>query len=171
MVTRKNYRRDMRSARRKAEQEANFIALTINRLLRNSIVDENGCWLWQRRTNTDGYGQTEFKINGVWKQVSVHRLSAHLHLELPLDSELHVLHRVECRSKACWNPDHLYVGNQSDNSKDAVITRTHNMSSRTTCDKGHPLDGLRLSFRDGYVRYCKECSRQSSKLQRKIKNA
>jgi len=86
---------------------------------------------------------------------------------MPIKSELHVLHKIICPNRRYWNPQHLYLGTQSDNSKDAVKTKTHNMTRRETCLLGHPLDGIKWSSRDGMNRYCMECSRNSSARQRR----
>lgn len=146
---------------------------TINRLLDNTKIDvEMDCWLFWGRCNPDGYGQTEYKFDGdEWRQISVHRLSAHIIHKMPIRSVEHVLHKIICPNRNCWNPEHIYVGNQSDNSHDAVTTKTHNMTRRTHCDKGHLLDGVKISSRDGLHRYCKECARDSSLFQRMRKNA
>ena len=50
--------------------------------------------------------------------MNLHRLSAHLFLGLDLNSELQALHRKECYSRSCWNPEHLYVGTMQQNMAD-----------------------------------------------------
>jgi hypothetical protein len=51
-------------------------------------------------------------------QERLHRLSAHYFLGFDMDSKLLVLHR--CNSKRCWNPEHLHIGDTSDNYWDEV---------------------------------------------------
>lgn len=72
----------------------------------------DGCWLWTG-TSTKGYGR--FWWNG--EQVPAHRV-AYLLFCGPLQPEALVLHR--CDTPLCVRPDHLWVGTQSDNIKDAV---------------------------------------------------
>jgi hypothetical protein len=52
------------------------------------------------------------------KKYYVHRLAAHLWLGLDLDSRVCVLHR--CDNPPCFNPDHLFLGTQSDNLRDSI---------------------------------------------------
>lgn len=85
------------------------------------IVDENGCWLWTQRKDKDGYGRLTFQ----GRSTSVHRLSLWFYKGFNLDSGLMVLHLDElCKSRACFNPDHLKSGTNRDNMKDAIIKGT-----------------------------------------------
>ena len=87
----------------------------IRRLKRKSITDEKtGCIIWTGSSNGI-YGQ----ISYLGMMMTVHRLSAHLHLGLDLKNrEAFACHKDICPNKKCWNPDHLYIGSRSDNSKD-----------------------------------------------------
>lgn len=70
------------------------------------------CWEWQASTYTSGYGS--ININGY--MTGAHRVAYELeHGEQPGDDW--VLHH--CDNKLCVNPDHLYLGDRSDNAKDA----------------------------------------------------
>jgi hypothetical protein len=72
------------------------------------------CWRWRGTILTTGYGQ--FSI-GVANRAMAHRLSVELSgRELPPGSV--VLH--ECDTPACVRPDHLRVGTQLDNMRDAI---------------------------------------------------
>lgn len=76
-----------------------------------SIPEPNsGCWLWLRSTLPSGYGN--IGIDGkVWR---AHRASWLAYRgEIGM---LHVLHR--CDNPCCVNPDHLFLGTQSDNMRD-----------------------------------------------------
>jgi hypothetical protein len=73
-------------------------------------VSESGCWEWQHNKDSRGYGQ--ISINGThWK---AHRYSYH-HFKGEIGG-LNVLHK--CDNPACCNPDHLFLGNQSENAID-----------------------------------------------------
>ena len=78
------------------------------------IIDDNGCWLWQGRTDKDGYGV-------IWtggKTVKVHRIVYQAHgNELPDDKLL--CHN--CDIKNCCNPKHVFVGTNEINIMDAVL--------------------------------------------------
>ena len=63
------------------------------------IVDENGCWIWQRGLR-DGWGRK--MVSGV--RYFAHRLYYERHRG-PIPAGWHVHHK--CRVRACVNPDHL----------------------------------------------------------------
>lgn len=81
------------------------------RIKRKSSIIPNGCWLFLGAINNGGYGK--IRINN--KTFDVHRLAAYLFLNFDLHSNLQINHKRECPNKNCWNPDHLYIGTQSDN--------------------------------------------------------
>jgi hypothetical protein len=71
----------------------------------------SGCWLWECRINSDGYGKLKFREH----EQFAHRVSWMLHRgEIPLGAC--ILHK--CDTPACVNPDHLYVGSKADNIRD-----------------------------------------------------
>jgi hypothetical protein len=64
------------------------------------VVDENGCWVWQRLVSHNGYG----RIVRDGKDYRAHRVYYEQRFgELAPEMQLH--HR--CRNKRCVNPDHL----------------------------------------------------------------
>jgi hypothetical protein len=78
-----------------------------------SVNEETGCWMWTASVNTNGYGQ--FRYQG--RPWQAHRASWLLH-NGDIPEGLYVLHR--CDTPLCVNPDHLFLGSQSDNLLDAV---------------------------------------------------
>lgn len=77
-------------------------------------VDKNGCWIWQEGKATDGYGQTRI---GADSTRLVHRI---MYREAygDFDRKLLICHR--CDVVACCNPEHLFIGTNSDNVRDAA---------------------------------------------------
>lgn len=87
--------------------------------LKTHLNSETGCWEWTASLNTNGYGQ--FRINGTTEQA--HRAAWMIFRgPIPKDQSaygtVNVLHR--CDNPLCVNPEHLFLGDQSDNATDAV---------------------------------------------------
>ena len=128
----------------------------------------NNCWIWNGQLTEGGYGTVWFE----GATYSVHRVSAHLHLGLTdiNNTNIYVLHKNECHNRACWNPDHLYLGNQSDNMKDAVNLETHRNSSKVYCHKGHSFDRWTKRRSGKIIRVCGTCAKErESKRARRVR--
>ena len=74
---------------------------------------ENECWGWKRTTNNGGYGYFSSRGQKKW---AAHRYSYEKYIGQIPDG-LFVLHR--CDNPPCSNPLHLFLGTNSDNTKDA----------------------------------------------------
>jgi hypothetical protein len=76
----------------------------------------NGCWEWLGSMNSTGYGvvSTPVSHGGKWK---AHRYVWRRH-HGRIPRSLDLLHK--CHNKRCVNPDHLYLGTDSDNQLDEV---------------------------------------------------
>lgn len=82
-----------------------------DKLLLNSIRNNNGCLIWSRGITGSGYGM-------IWdgiKNYLCHRKSWEL-FKGPIENGESVLHR--CDTPACINVDHLFLGTQLDNMHD-----------------------------------------------------
>lgn len=84
-----------------------------------SSEDSNGCWNWQWRLNTRGYGYLVLRKRH--KKTGAHQLS-YIAFNGDYDSSLWVLHK--CNNRACVNPEHLYLGNAKQNRQDAINAGT-----------------------------------------------
>lgn len=84
------------------------------RILRNTSFQSGGCFEWTGMRDKNGYGM--ISVNGDSRRVP--RVVMWLLAEMPLMGELPVLHH--CDNPPCWNPEHIYVGTYSENTRDAV---------------------------------------------------
>src|SRR5436190_17812213 len=77
----------------------------------NIKYSSDECWLWTGTLDRNGYGR--FGIDG--RQPAAHRVSWRLHRgEIPVG--LYVCHH--CDVPGCVNPEHLFLGTQTDNMRD-----------------------------------------------------
>ena len=140
-------------------------ASLIERLLSLRWIDSiTGCWLPKIVSNKNDY----FRITYEKKKQLIHRLSAIAFLGLNKHSSLQANHERHCPYKACYNPEHIYIGTAKENSQDYSESKTH-------CKNGHILDFentyitiLRHGSRKGQrIKNCRECGKLNSRRRRK----
>lgn len=128
----------------------------INRM---QLDEETGCWNWRGCRTTYGYGVTHY----LGQKIYAHRLSAHLWLRMPLDSDKFVCH--SCDNPPCFNPKHLFIGTASDNLRDAVNKGRNYSAKKTHCKWGHAFTEEN-TLRWGNSRQCRTCARRRASEQR-----
>jgi len=92
----------------------------------------NGCWMWCGATMKNGYGT--FSVNG--RAHLAHRVSWELR-HGPIPEGMQVLHNCpDGDSPDCVNPDHLFLGTNTDNMADKVAKGRQSRGDEINAPKG-----------------------------------
>lgn len=119
----------------------------------------NGCWQFQGFRNRQGYGFTSYR----GKPWSVHRLVLMI-AKGPIPKKLKACH--SCDYPPCANPDHVFAGTSSQNTRDSVAKKRHAGTHKTECKRGH-----KFTKANTYIekptgrRHCKACDRAKQRIQ------
>jgi len=113
------YKEPIKDYRARTAEEVYEMTFVADRILNACVInDDTGCWEWTKDTRGHGYGS----VKVCNKKIMAHRMSYKLFVG-PLPDGLYVLHR--CDNRLCINPDHLFVGTDSDNKRDCADKNRH----------------------------------------------
>lgn len=138
------------------------------RLYFHRKIDEiTGCWLWTAQLNKQGYGR--ITINQ--RKEKVHRVAYQLFVGKPIDFVLHIR---TCPNKNCFNPEHLYDGDRTNNTNDAFTTgaiKRYQGGSIKNIHKTHCVRGHEFTKENTYMyrnsRHCRMCNDYYNQIRRK----
>ncbi len=95
------------------------IRKTLDERFWEKVQKSEGCWLWTANTTKDRNGNKRYGLLGAGRRgegmLYAHRVSWELHFGA-IPEGLLILHR--CDTPACVNPNHLFLGTQTDNMQD-----------------------------------------------------
>lgn len=115
------------------------------------------CVEWAGLRFRDGYGRVGSKQahRVAWEQTYG-----------PIPEGLFVLHR--CDNRPCVNPEHLFLGTNTDNMQDMVAKGRHvnPQNAKTHCPAGHPYTGANLRIEPPGRRRCRTCVAAASRRYR-----
>lgn len=96
--------------------------------IENAPVNENGCIIYPRYKDRDGYGSLHIEGN----YIKAHRLAFAIYKKFRSLTQIkqHVLHK--CDTPSCVNPEHLFEGSNMENMEDK-------------CAKGRQLKGKQIN--------------------------
>lgn len=134
------------------------------------------CWLWAGPFAGKGYGQ----LNADGKRWRASRLAYTLECG-PIPDGMFVCHH--CDTPACVRPDHLFLGTNSDNARDAAAKGRNGMqrhpersswygrnANKTHCKHGHLLSEDNV-YIVGNGRQCKTCACERRRKSREAARA
>ena len=127
------------------------------------VVKTDSCWEWIGGKSV-GYGM----ILAYGRVRLAHRVSLELNEGRRPPDDLLVLH--SCGNRSCVRPDHLYIGDHSNNQLDswAAGTGKNGNVNRTNCKNGHLFDNKNTIYHYGprgeLWRKCRQCKQDYERV-------
>jgi len=126
-----------------------------------SVDTVTGCFLWNRATNSKGYGiLTDTRTH---RLVLAHRLALERKLGREIAPGMMAIH--SCDNPLCVNPDHIREGSGKDNCADArergraINVPAARNAAKTHCCRGHEYTPTNTRLDANGFRSCRTCQR------------
>jgi hypothetical protein len=131
------------------------------------MMDDRGCWEWTGYFAGPPSARYGYISQPPRQMRRAHRVSWEIH-NGPIPNNLCVLHR--CDNMACVNPTHLFLGTNSDNTRDMIAKGRHRGSTDEYCLRGHSREehGVKIKGKKPgqLVWRCRACFRFRDQLKR-----
>lgn len=133
----------------------------VDQIKSNILIDQNGCWVWQKNLNKDGYAHMFHQK----KTLRVHRVSYKI-FKGPIPSGLDIDHL--CRNQRCVNPDHLEAVTTKENIRRSSAPGGRLYKTKTHCKNVHPRT-MDESGQRGFCHPCRKAKYKRYDLKRNAK--
>lgn len=131
----------------------------VDRLQKSVKIDSNGCWIWQWKLSSGGYGRMSVtSAPNKFRTLAAHRVSYETFIG-PIGKDLEIDHL--CRVRNCINPKHLEPVTRKENVKRGISFAAINMK-KTHCVNGHEYTPENTFIRKN-GRTCRECHHKWTK--------
>jgi len=129
------------------------VVAPIERIMRRTVEDESGCWIFTGALTHRGYGPISTPVG----HTHTHRVTYEYFIaEIP--DGLHIDHL--CRNRACCNPWHLDpVTNEVNKTRSRGLIEP----TRNACSNGHEWTAGNTYRAPNGIRHCRECQRARSR--------
>lgn len=133
------------------------------RFWRRVQPNDDGCWEWVGRKNSDGYGRYAIGRGPRGQHTTFHE-GAHritwrmVNGDFPEGTEASHL----CGNRWCCNPDHVVAESHKDNlyrGANRVLEVAAENREKTYCPQGHPYSAQNTYVSKRGTRHCRECQR------------
>lgn len=124
---------------------------TIDKILNSIEIDGNGCWLWLRGCDPDGYG----KVRDGARTRRTHIVTYEFYVGLVPDG---LVLDHQCNVRGCCNPAHLLpMTNRENVLKPGSQSLAAIRAAQTHCIHGHEFTEQNTIIRSNGCRKCRTC--------------